>query len=144
MAFVLLTAISVEHLRAAGAAKSYLLYSRGALRKDDDIDPQDEEQGGIRREKSRALTTSSGEKVMPRLEFHQADTIFTWRHIGYSVHVKDGMRKLLNDVQGYARPGSLLALMGSSGAGKSTLLDTLVRFRRLGFQTSARSFDTIS
>jgi ABC-type multidrug transport system ATPase subunit len=34
-------------------------------------------------------------------------------------------RVLLNYVSGYAKPGTMTALMGSSGAGKTTLLDVL-------------------
>lgn len=61
-----------------------------------------------------------------RNELQRTDTVFTWQGINYTVDVKDGKRQLLNQVQGYARPGQLLALMGSSGAGKTTLLDTIV------------------
>jgi ABC-type multidrug transport system ATPase subunit/ABC-type multidrug transport system permease subunit len=35
------------------------------------------------------------------------------------------MKKLLNNVSGIARPGTMTALMGPSGAGKTTLLDVL-------------------
>lgn len=34
-------------------------------------------------------------------------------------------RVLLSGVSGYAKPGTMTALMGSSGAGKTTLLDVL-------------------
>lgn len=34
---------------------------------------------------------------------------------------------ILNKVSGYARPGELLAIMGSSGAGKTTLMNVLTR-----------------
>jgi ATP-binding cassette subfamily G (WHITE) protein 2 (SNQ2) len=47
------------------------------------------------------------------------------RNLDYTVDVKGGKRQLLDKVQGYTKPGQLVALMGASGAGKTTLLDVL-------------------
>ncbi|KAG5191975.1 ABC-2 type transporter-domain-containing protein [Tribonema minus] len=49
----------------------------------------------------------------------------------------DGMLELLNDITGYAKPGTLTALMGSSGAGKTTLLDVLAGRKTGGEITGA-------
>jgi ABC-type lipoprotein export system ATPase subunit len=38
-----------------------------------------------------------------------------------------GKLKLLNKVNGFAKPGQMVALMGTSGAGKTTLLDVLAQ-----------------
>lgn len=127
IAFVFFTALAVERLKAAGAEKSYLLYSRNSARDVDDTEPADEEHGMIRKEKTRGSTSAQSNNEKMTSELQRTDTVFTWRNVNYTVDVKGGTRQLLNDVQGYARPGQLLALMGSSGAGKSTLLDTLVR-----------------
>lgn len=49
-----------------------------------------------------------------------------FRNIGYSVHTPEKQTlDLLNDVSGYAKSGTMTALMGSSGAGKTTLMDVI-------------------
>ncbi|KAJ3103624.1 ATP-binding cassette sub- G member 2 [Phlyctochytrium planicorne] len=50
-----------------------------------------------------------------------------WQRVGYSVPVKRGQpeKVLLSGMNGVARPGEILAIMGGSGAGKSTLLNVL-------------------
>ncbi|GAM17118.1 hypothetical protein SAMD00019534_002930 [Acytostelium subglobosum LB1] len=52
-----------------------------------------------------------------------------WKDLVYEVDVKKGRKtqrlRLLDRINGYVKPGMLLALMGPSGAGKSTLLDVL-------------------
>ncbi|OAL48993.1 multidrug resistance protein CDR2 [Pyrenochaeta sp. DS3sAY3a] len=54
-------------------------------------------------------------------------SIFTWKNLTYTVKTAHGDRLLLDNVQGYVKPGMLGALMGSSGAGKTTLLDVLAQ-----------------
>ncbi|EGC32253.1 hypothetical protein DICPUDRAFT_155800 [Dictyostelium purpureum] len=61
-----------------------------------------------------------------------------WKDLVYEVDgKKDGKKqrlRLLNEINGYVKPGMLLALMGPSGAGKSTLLDVLAN-RKTGGHT---------
>jgi len=61
-----------------------------------------------------------------------------WKNLVYEVDIKkDGKKqklRLLNEINGYVKPGMLLALMGPSGAGKSTLLDVLAN-RKTGGHT---------
>jgi ABC-type multidrug transport system ATPase subunit len=45
---------------------------------------------------------------------------FTWERLNYTVPVPGGTRRLLHDVNGYVKPGTLTALMGASGAGESS------------------------
>ncbi|KAF8511207.1 ABC-2 type transporter-domain-containing protein [Gautieria morchelliformis] len=57
---------------------------------------------------------------------------FTWEKLNYHVPVPGGQRRLLHDVYGYVKPGSLTALMGASGAGKTTCLDVLAQRKNIG------------
>ncbi|KAH6612411.1 multidrug resistance protein CDR2 [Boeremia exigua] len=54
-------------------------------------------------------------------------SVFTWKNLTYTVNTPSGELVLLDNVQGYVKPGMLGALMGSSGAGKTTLLDVLAQ-----------------
>jgi ATP-binding cassette subfamily G (WHITE) protein 2 (SNQ2) len=61
-----------------------------------------------------------------------SETVFTWSNVEYMVPYLGGERKLLNKVNGYAKPGVMVALMGASGAGKTTLLNTLGQRQKTG------------
>ena len=68
----------------------------------------------------------------PKAELIRNTSVFTWKNLNYTVSTPQGDRQLLNNVQGWVKPGMLGALMGSSGAGKTTLW----RNRSLCFTTS--------
>ncbi|KAM0552395.1 hypothetical protein ACHAPJ_007955 [Fusarium lateritium] len=59
------------------------------------------------------------------------DTLL-WRGLCYDVPVKEGTRRLLEDIDGWVKPGTLTALMGVLGAGKKTLLDVLAQGVSIG------------
>ncbi|KAJ5584748.1 uncharacterized protein N7459_004548 [Penicillium hispanicum] len=61
--------------------------------------------------------------------------VFSWKSLNYDIPVKEGTRRLLDDVNGWVKPGTLTALMGVSGAGKTTLLDVLAQRVSLGVVT---------
>ncbi|ETS87461.1 hypothetical protein PFICI_01289 [Pestalotiopsis fici W106-1] len=52
---------------------------------------------------------------------------FTWNNLCYTIDTPAGPKVLLDQVEGWVKPGTLTALMGSSGAGKTTLLDVLAQ-----------------
>ncbi|CEO60742.1 Putative ABC transporter [Penicillium brasilianum] len=64
-------------------------------------------------------------------------SIFTWQDVNYTIPYKGGQRKLLQNVNGYVKPGRLTALMGASGAGKTTLLNSLAQRIKFGVVTGS-------
>jgi ATP-binding cassette, subfamily G (WHITE), member 2, PDR len=65
----------------------------------------------------------------------QTGDIFSWRNVCYDIRIKDEPRRLLDNVCGWVKPGTLTALMGVSGAGKTTLLDVLAQRTSTGVIT---------
>ncbi|KAI9751254.1 MAG: pyruvate dehydrogenase E1, beta subunit [Chaenotheca gracillima] len=61
--------------------------------------------------------------------------IFHWEGVNYDIKIKGEGRRLLDDVDGWVKPGTLTALMGASGAGKTTLLDVLASRVTMGVVT---------
>ncbi|KAK4153503.1 P-loop containing nucleoside triphosphate hydrolase protein [Chaetomidium leptoderma] len=58
-----------------------------------------------------------------------------WKDVVYDIDVKEGKRRLLDNVSGWVKPGTLTALVGASGAGKTTLLDVLAQRTTVGVVT---------
>jgi ABC-type multidrug transport system ATPase subunit len=102
--------------------------------------PDDEESavatGGSDGSPDRTTGTESAEDTEKEDEALQqltkSESIFTWRDVNYSVPYLGGEKQLLNNVNGYAKPGVMVALMGASGAGKTTLLNTLAQRQNTG------------
>ncbi|KAL4987885.1 ABC-2 type transporter-domain-containing protein [Aspergillus falconensis] len=70
---------------------------------------------------------SPGDSALDEGNISRNSSICTWQNLTYTVNTPTGERVLLDNVNGYVKPGMLGALMGSSGAGKTTLLDVLAQ-----------------
>ena len=68
-------------------------------------------------------------------------SVFHWNNVCYEVKVKGETRQILNNVDGWVKPGTLTALMGVSGAGKTTLLDCLADRTSMGVITGEMLVD---
>jgi ATP-binding cassette subfamily G (WHITE) protein 2 (SNQ2) len=115
--------------------------------------PADEESG----EKTQPTSSSESSQTLDNAaeqealeEISGSESVFTWENVEYTVPYMGGERKLLNKVNGYAKPGVskllespvvspsrltwylVIALMGASGAGKTTLLNTLSQRQKMG------------
>ena len=82
-------------------------------------------------------------------ERHEADEkisfadhkTFTWERVDYTVPIPGANLRLLHEVYGYVRPGTMTALMGASGAGKTTCLDVLAQRKNIGVVTGELLID---
>ncbi|KAK1754275.1 ABC-2 type transporter-domain-containing protein [Echria macrotheca] len=68
-------------------------------------------------------------------------SVFHWNNVCYEVKIKGEPRQILNNVDGWVKPGTLTALMGVSGAGKTTLLDCLADRTSMGIITGEMLVD---
>ncbi|XP_072943704.1 protein scarlet [Epargyreus clarus] len=88
------------------------------------------------------LTRTKHEDSFPEVEELLGTTpqarpcTLVWRDVSVHVKLKDGkLKRLVNNVSGIAKPGSLVALMGTSGAGKTTLMSALAHRSPVGTVT---------
>ncbi|KAH6708586.1 multidrug resistance protein CDR1 [Verticillium dahliae] len=61
--------------------------------------------------------------------------VFHWENLSYDIKIKGEDRRILDQVDGWVKPGTSTALMGVSGAGKTTLLDVLATRVTMGVVT---------
>ncbi|RFU23967.1 hypothetical protein B7463_g12375, partial [Scytalidium lignicola] len=135
--FVALTIIATTRWNSGGAKGGSLLIPREKVKEvlptahatDEEAQPASEEKVETSRPAS-DVTNVDVTNVDDQLV--RNTSIFTWKNLTYTVKTPSGDRVLLDNVQGWVRPGQLGALMGSSGAGKTTLLDVLAQRKTEG------------
>jgi len=77
----------------------------------------------------------------PSPNIQKQTAIFHWDSVNYDIKIKGEGRRLLDEVDGWVKPGTLTALMGVSGAGKTTLLDVLASRVTMGVVTGQMLVD---
>ncbi len=139
--FVVITAVGMEIQKPNQGGGAVTIFKRGQAPKsvekamDQGSIPHDEEAG---EKKARMLSddeTSSSDAEKDDVKLARNETVFTYTNVNYTIPYQGGERRLLQDVQGFVRPGKLTALMGASGAGKTTLLNTLAQRINFGVVT---------
>ncbi|KAK8120926.1 ATPase [Apiospora kogelbergensis] len=140
--YILVTVVATELFDFSNGGGGALVFKKSRRSKKQAqrlSSPDDEEKkAGSGPGSGTSSTEASGSPRTPNEEdedmakLSRSDSIFTWRDVEYTVPYMGGERKLLNNVNGYAKPGVMVALMGASGAGKTTLLNTLAQRQKMG------------
>lgn len=130
--FVVLTVIATSKWHSSSEDGPSLLIPREnahvtkALREKDEEDHIGEKGKAISRRDDGVMAEDDSEDSSS-VDLARNTSVFTWKNLTYTVKTPSGDRVLLDNVQGWVKPGMLGALMGSSGAGKTTLLDVLAQ-----------------
>lgn len=140
--FVVLTMIGMELQKPNADGGAVTVFKRGQAPKsvekamENSSIPRDEEEAvkdpDEKLSEDESVSSDSNQAVEG---VARNEAVFTYTNVNYTIPYEKGERKLLNDVQGYVRPGKLTALMGASGAGKTTLLNTLAQRINFGVVT---------
>ncbi|EGC34351.1 hypothetical protein DICPUDRAFT_153464 [Dictyostelium purpureum] len=120
--YIIVNCFIMEHFDMANGGFTSKVYKRGKAPKINDVEEE-------KRQNELVANATSNMKETLKMP----GGIFTWQSINYDVPISGGTRKLLLDnVEGWIKPGQMTALMGSSGAGKTTLLDVLAKRKTIG------------
>ncbi|EGC39183.1 hypothetical protein DICPUDRAFT_148081 [Dictyostelium purpureum] len=119
--FIVINCIVMEFFDWTSGGYTSKVYKRGKAPKMNDVDEE-------KRQNEMVANATSNMKETLKMP----GGIFTWQNINYTVPVPGGTRLLLDNVEGWIKPGQMTALMGSSGAGKTTLLDVLAKRKTIG------------
>ena len=136
--YVAITVVATSRWRSPSENGPSLLIPREQLKMIPAKPPVDEEsqtQEKNSEQSSPAITLADGEENRNSdisKSLIRNTSVFTWRNLTYTVKTSSGDRVLVDNVQGWVKPGMLGALMGSSGAGKTTLLDVLAQRKTEG------------
>ncbi|KAJ5302211.1 hypothetical protein PENANT_c008G05003 [Penicillium antarcticum] len=136
--YILVTVWAAEFLSFGGGGGGALVFKKSKRAKNITAQPNGNDEEKVANAGDNATLAqgkgSSGEDAaFNRLS--ESERCFTWENVEYTVPYGNGTRKLLNGVNGYAKPGVMIALMGASGAGKTTLLNTLAQRQKMGVVT---------
>ncbi|KAJ4198467.1 Multidrug resistance protein [Fusarium solani] len=117
--YLLLHLLATEYVASQRSKGEVLVFSRKSMIKRQQKGVKDVESGTVT-----AVTDSTDDNTSDPLVEKQT-SIFHWKNVCYDVTIKGEPRRILDNLDGWVKPGTLTALMGSSGAGKTTLLDVL-------------------
>ena len=143
VASILLCAVVSTYLTFTGSAS---VTFKGEEGEDEDI-----EENIASRE--RLTFTPPPSRLLSEDDAGLEDGTLVWSEVTYSIAPKQSLRQkitskekpktkvLLKNVNGYCKPGTLMALMGSTGAGKTTLLDVLAKRKTIGTQEGSIKLD---
>lgn len=131
--------LATEFISAKKSKGEVLLFRRGHV---PDLGPKADEESNVD-DRVTTDTVLAREKTVPDAppSIQKQTAVFHWDGVNYDIKIKGGERRLLDDVDGWVKPGTLTALMGVSGAGKTTLLDVLASRTTMGVVTGQMLVD---
>lgn len=135
--FLFVYLIATELNSSTSSSAEVLVFRRGHVPKhiSKEATKEDEEAGLEKQDVSRS-SEGYGNKIQEDVNaIPPQKDVFTWRNVVYDITIKGEPRRLLDNVSGWVKPGTLTALMGVSGAGKTTLLDALAQRTSTGVIT---------
>ncbi|KAL2831875.1 ABC-2 type transporter-domain-containing protein [Aspergillus pseudoustus] len=80
-------------------------------------------------------SANANDGIPQSTKIQRQTAIFHWQDVCYDINIKGEPRRILDNVDGWVKPGTCTALMGVSGAGKTTLLDVLATRVTMGLVT---------
>ena len=126
--FLIVYMVLIEYNKGEMQKGEVILFTRSTLdkkrKKNEALKGDIESNDSITKDLTVSEESYSNEKENSLQKIGSED-IFHWRDVCYDVKIKSETRRILSNVDGWVKPGTLTALMGSSGAGKTTLLDVL-------------------
>ena len=133
--YILITAIAAEVFSFTGAGGGATIFKKTKKAKilvqEENKEVDEEKTAPVAPIDSNSSGTANEREDIAG-EIAQSTSVFTFENVEYTVPYQGGTRKLLNKVNGYVKPGMMVALMGASGAGKTTLLNTLAQRQTMG------------
>lgn len=138
MLFFLMTYIvSAELVSEKKSKGEVLVFRRG-------VQPPETKERGDDEEMARVGPTVTTERAGAKetaAAVESQTSIFHWNNVCFDIEIKGEPRRILDNVDGWVKPGTLTALMGVSGAGKTSLLDTLAARINVGVITGEMLVD---
>lgn len=131
--YILVTVVATEALSFAKSGGGALVFKKSNRAKKAVKEEANDEEKVVAGQASSDTSNVAADQEEKALDsISSSESIFTWKNVEYTVPYEGGERKLLNGVNGYAKPGVMVALVGTSGAGKTTLLNTLSQRQTVG------------
>ena len=138
--------VAAENVSAKKSKGEVLVFRRGHKPASFKENKGDAESGGtpVAGPAAIALASEKGDGNVSDKEggvLQASTSVFHWKDVCYEVKIKSETRQILDNVDGWVKPGTLTALMGVSGAGKTTLLDCLADRTSMGVITGEMLVD---
>ncbi|KAF4453657.1 ATPase [Fusarium austroafricanum] len=124
--------VATEYIQAKKSKGEVLVFRHGHMPSKTKADPESAVSGPV-------PTTEKFNNEVANIQ--GSTSVFHWNNVCYDIKIKGEPRRILDNVDGWVKPGTLTALMGVSGAGKTTLLDCLADRISMGVITGEMLVD---